>query len=110
MTKQSSCSTRRREGVRWRSRASTDTRTSPSSSPTTERVRLFLAINLDHQLRQEVHDATAPLREALPGAKWVAAPRLHLTLKFLGEQPEERAMALADVMTMVAARHRELAI
>jgi len=73
-------------------------------------VRLFLAINLDHQLRQEVHDATAPLREALPAAKWVAAPRLHLTLKFLGEQPEEIAMRIADAMTKVAARHRELAI
>lgn len=48
-------------------------------------MRLFLALNFAPPLQEDVAEATRPLREALPGLAWVSAPRLHLTLKFLGE-------------------------
>lgn len=71
-------------------------------------MRLFLAINLDPALRRAVVDATAPLRDAAPGVAWVAEPRIHLTLKFLGEQPSERAEQIAAALRTVAARHRTM--
>jgi RNA 2',3'-cyclic 3'-phosphodiesterase len=73
-------------------------------------VRLFLAINLEPELRREIHDATAPLREAAPSMTWVREPQLHLTLKFLGEQSEEKAAQVASAMRDVSAKHRPMSI
>jgi 2'-5' RNA ligase len=73
-------------------------------------VRLFLAINLDADVRRDVIDATAPLRDAAPSLGWVDASRLHLTLKFLGAQPAEAVESVAAAMHGVAARHRSFAL
>jgi 2'-5' RNA ligase len=69
-------------------------------------VRLFLAINIEADLRHAITDATASLREEAPALSWVSVDRLHLTLKFLGEQPENSTRALADSATEAAHRHR----
>jgi 2'-5' RNA ligase len=69
-------------------------------------VRLFLAINLPPAVRHAIVEAAAPLREAAPTLPWVDAEKLHLTVKFLGEQPEEMATAVADAMRSVAKRNR----
>lgn len=71
-------------------------------------MRLFLAINLPVDVRREVAIATEPLREILPQASWVSELRLHLTLKFFGERPEEEVQALRGAMAAAAGRHREL--
>ena len=71
-------------------------------------MRLFLAINLPDVVRRSIQDATAPLREAAPDVGWIAAEGLHLTLKFLGEQPAPMAGTIGSAMTLVAARHRAL--
>jgi 2'-5' RNA ligase len=71
-------------------------------------VRLFLAINLSPEVRREVAAATAPLRECVPELAWVREPLLHLTLKFLGEQPAERVDDIQGALAAVAGRHREL--
>jgi 2'-5' RNA ligase len=71
-------------------------------------VRLFLAINLTPQVRREVSAATAVLRQCAPNASWVDEPLLHLTLKFLGEQPDDRIDDIQAAVARVAGRHREL--
>ena len=71
-------------------------------------MRLFLAINLPPEVRREIEAATALLRESAPDAAWVHESRLHLTLKFLGEQPDDRVAEIQDVMAAVASRHREI--
>jgi RNA 2',3'-cyclic 3'-phosphodiesterase len=71
-------------------------------------VRLFLAINLTPQVRREVAAATAELRQAAPQASWVDEPRLHLTLKFLGEQSDDRLDDIQAAAARVAGQHREL--
>lgn len=71
-------------------------------------VRLFLAINFPAAVRREIANATAPLRECAPELGWTAEDRLHLTLKFLGEQPESRVDALASALAKTAVQHREL--
>ena len=52
-------------------------------------VRLFFAINLPVGLRHELMLATQSTRDAAPELAWVDEARVHLTLKFLGEQPPE---------------------
>lgn len=71
-------------------------------------MRLFLAINLPPDCRRAVHDATAPLRHAAPSLAWVEESLLHLTLKFLGEQPDARLPDLRGALGGVAARHADL--
>jgi 2'-5' RNA ligase len=70
-------------------------------------VRLFLAINFPPVVRGEIVAATASLRDCAPELAWVAEPQLHLTLKFLDEQPEERLDAIQLALAEVAGRHRE---
>lgn len=71
-------------------------------------MRLFLAINLEPALREAIVDATAPLRDVAPDVAWVREPQIHLTLKFLGEQPPERVDEIATAMRAVAIRHRTM--
>lgn len=50
-------------------------------------LRLFVAISLSPELRQDLSALLAELRPLAPLAKFVPAENLHLTLKFLGEVP-----------------------
>ncbi len=69
-------------------------------------VRLFLAINPEPGVRRALIDETQSLREAGPELNWMDESRLHLTLKFLGEQPDAVVPPLRDAVDMVAQRHR----
>jgi 2'-5' RNA ligase len=73
-------------------------------------VRLFLAINLDRGVRRALLEATAPLRTAAPTLSWVDESRLHLTLKFLGEQSEDVVPQVSASVTDVAERHKQFTI
>jgi 2'-5' RNA ligase len=73
-------------------------------------VRLFLAINLEPELRRDVIEATSPLRDAAPALGWMDETRLHLTLKFLGAQDAAAVAPLCDAMSDVAAHHRSFAM
>jgi RNA 2',3'-cyclic 3'-phosphodiesterase len=56
-------------------------------------VRIFVALNLPAAVRRAAWEAAEPLRFAAPtGVTWVREEALHVTLRFLGEQPP----ALAD--------------
>jgi 2'-5' RNA ligase len=68
-------------------------------------VRLFLALNFPALLRRAIFDATASLRAAAPALAWVTEPRLHLTLKFLGERPDDAVAPLARALDGVGAAH-----
>ena len=57
-------------------------------------------------MRRAVVEATAGLRAAAPDQRWMDDQRLHLTLKFIGEQPESTAAALRSSLDAVAAGHR----
>ena len=48
------------------------------------------------------------MRDAAPHASWVREPNLHLSIKFLGEQPDSTPDALARALAPVAARHYAL--
>ena len=75
--------------------------TEPSASPTT--LRLFVAVNLDAAVKQAIAEAVEPLRASERAVSWVAEANLHLTLRFLGEQPAELVSPLAEALRGVAA-------
>ncbi len=68
-------------------------------------MRLFLAINLPTSERHAIYAATAPMRAAARAVAWVTEERLHLTLKFLGEQPESQLAPLQAALGAAIARH-----
>lgn len=68
-------------------------------------VRLFVAVNLPPALRDALFADTEPLRRALGRAvSWTAAQNLHLTLRFLGEQPAERVRDVGAALSGACAR------
>jgi 2'-5' RNA ligase len=67
-------------------------------------VRLFVAVDLDSELRVRVADTAAHLAEALrpiAGAspRWVTTPNLHVTLRFIGEVAPERVWQLEALVS-----------
>jgi RNA 2',3'-cyclic 3'-phosphodiesterase len=65
-------------------------------------VRLFIAINFPDTTRAALHAAMQPLRAVAPEIRWVDEPRIHLTMKFLGEHPEPAVAPLLDVLATIA--------
>jgi RNA 2',3'-cyclic 3'-phosphodiesterase len=68
-------------------------------------MRLFLALNLPERMRRELWEATREVRDAGPTIKWVPEARLHVTLKFIGEQPDTALGPLIDATNGIAASH-----
>src|SRR3954469_25885434 len=68
-------------------------------------MRIFLAINPPAEVRRRVWDATAPLRELSPEVAWIPEAKIHLTLKFLGELPEEGVAPLTSAVSELASTH-----
>jgi 2'-5' RNA ligase len=68
-------------------------------------MRCFVAIDLPSDVRGGLGAAGDGLRVVAPRAdiRWVATAAMHLTLKFLGEVPEERVAAIRDSLAVVAA-------
>ncbi|CAO3408066.1 RNA 2',3'-cyclic phosphodiesterase [Azospirillum largimobile] len=60
-------------------------------------LRLFVAIDLTEEICRRL----AGLAGGVPGARWTEPENLHLTLRFIGEVPEDQAMdidaALAEI-------------
>ena len=60
-------------------------------------MRLFIAIELPAELK----DILGTLRSDLPGARWVPAEQIHLTLAFLGEVEETNAWRLTKELAQI---------
>jgi 2'-5' RNA ligase len=64
-------------------------------------VRLFVALHLSDAIQNTIEALSNELRPLDKTWKWVAANNLHLTLKFLGEIPEERVAQIQEALTRV---------
>jgi RNA 2',3'-cyclic 3'-phosphodiesterase len=63
-------------------------------------MRLFVALDLDDNIRSRIARFLDGVRGFAPEARWVQPDSLHVTLKFIGEQPEaqvEIKRALAGI-------------
>jgi 2'-5' RNA ligase len=73
-------------------------------------MRLFAAVNLPAALRQDIHAAAAPLRDAGLPLKWVDPDAVHLTLKFLGNVAEGRLSELSEALDRACAGMRGFSV
>ena len=67
--------------------------------------RLFIALRVPEEVKEEIRRAQAELRRELPErcARWNPPEQLHLTLKFLGNVDVARVAALTDAVRMAGA-------
>lgn len=63
-------------------------------------LRLFIAISLPEQVKDEIEKCQRELRAALPGSfvRWTKREQFHLTLKFLGNVVETRVAELSNIL------------
>src|SRR5687768_17620853 len=66
-------------------------------------MRLFIATNFPGVVLRDLNDRVAKLRPRLPSASWVREETQHLTLAFLGEQPEANVDAVTPALTKALA-------
>jgi RNA 2',3'-cyclic 3'-phosphodiesterase len=66
-------------------------------------MRLFLALDIDDEIRERIALFLDGVREFAPDVRWVRPESLHVTLKFIGEKPEEAVdemkQALSEIKT-----------
>jgi 2'-5' RNA ligase len=68
-------------------------------------MRLFVAIDLPWPLKQRL---AALGGRGLPGARWMPAENLHLTLRFIGEVPPHRAEEIDLALAALQSRRFDL--
>jgi 2'-5' RNA ligase len=64
-------------------------------------MRIFVGIDLDPEVRARISRFLEGVQGFAPDARWVRPESLHITLKFIGEQPSERVEAVAERLRRV---------
>ena len=65
-------------------------------------MRLFIALDIDDQIRQRIGRFLEGVSEFSPDARWVRLESLHITLKFIGEQSPEIIPSLKKALDHVS--------
>jgi 2'-5' RNA ligase len=71
-------------------------------------MRLFVAADIDEAVRQEIRRIVAGITSNLPrdaanGVRWIDPENLHVTLRFIGEVPEERFASIREALAPAVA-------
>jgi len=67
----------------------------------TAMVRTFVAIPLPQSVKSAIRRLQTGLKPSMPGIRWSAPGNLRLTLRFLGDQPEDSLEKLGDTVLSV---------
>lgn len=68
-------------------------------------MRCFIAFDLNDQVKKALEKMIVSLRRKGGNIRWVKPHNLHLTLKFLGEVPEEQVPGIEQAMLAAAVPH-----
>jgi RNA 2',3'-cyclic 3'-phosphodiesterase len=71
-------------------------------------MRLFIGIDLDPDLRTRIERFIEGVQGFATNARWMRAESLHVTLKFIGERPQEHVEALTQRLRLVESGSFEL--
>lgn len=64
-------------------------------------MRIFLAMDLPEEVRRNLAALSAELSPAAPGARWIRAEPMHITLKFIGHAAENRVEQIKNSLATV---------
>jgi 2'-5' RNA ligase len=73
-------------------------------------MRVFIAIDLDHDVREKIARFLEGVREFAPDARWVSPESLHITLKFIGEQKPEQVAAITERLQSVVGKKVDIRV
>jgi 2'-5' RNA ligase len=72
-------------------------------------MRLFVALDLEDAIRERIALFVRGVQNFAPETRWVSPESLHVTLKFIGETPEEDRDRIHDALGAVQAAPISLA-
>ncbi len=64
-------------------------------------MRLFVALEIPSSVRENLADLLTSLRAVSPQTRWVRQGNLHVTLKFIGEVPQENLAGIQSALAGV---------
>src|SRR3984885_8197171 len=71
-------------------------------------MRLFVALDIDGDIRGRIARFLEGVRGCAPEARWVRAESLHVTLKFIGEKLEDEAEEIKRALETITAGQFEM--
>jgi len=66
-------------------------------------MRLFTALDIDDAIRERIARFVEGVSGFAPDARWAKLESMHVTLKFIGEQPEPAVEQIKQALTTIAA-------
>ena len=72
-------------------------------------MRLFIALDIDESIRQRIQRFMEGVREFVPDARWVRPESLHITLKFIGEEPPDALDKIKRALSGIEAESVDMA-
>ena len=67
-------------------------------------MRIFVALDLDQAIRERIQKFVEEICAAAPDARWISGDSMHVTLKFIGEQPDT---AMSQIEVSLRSIHAE---
>jgi 2'-5' RNA ligase len=71
-------------------------------------MRIFIALDLDDPIRERISRFIDGVRGFAPDARWANPESLHVTLKFIGEQPEPAGEPIKHVLSTITTNAIEI--
>jgi RNA 2',3'-cyclic 3'-phosphodiesterase len=71
-------------------------------------MRLFIALDIDDSIRERITRFMDGVSAFAPDVRWVKPDSLHVTLKFIGEQPDSAVEQIKQALKTVAAQTTEI--
>lgn len=73
-------------------------------------MRLFAALDIDDAIRARIAGFLDGVRGFVPDARWLRPDSLHVTLKFIGEESEDRVENIKRAMETIKATRFEMSV
>ena len=71
-------------------------------------MRLFIALDIDEEIRARIARFMEGARAFAPDARWVHPESLHVTLKFIGEKPESAVEQIKQALGAISSTALEI--
>ena len=71
-------------------------------------MRLFIALDIDDGIRERISRFVEGVQGFAPDVRWVKPESLHVTLKFIGEQPESAVEQIKSTLRIISATTTEI--